>query len=78
LLENSDSTKELANIAVLVDNFNQVLDNLDNLIKSEKPELREIIKNIRNLSENLEYLSEHLKDNPSELIFSSPPPKQEK
>ena len=78
LLENPDSTKELANIAVLVDKFNQVLDNLDNLIVSEKPELQEIIQYIRGLSENLDYLSEHLKDNPSELLFSSPPPKQEK
>jgi hypothetical protein len=78
LLENPDSKKELANIAVLVDKFNQVLNNLDDLIVSEKPELREIIGNIRNLSGNLDYLSEHLKDNPSELIFSSPPPKQEK
>jgi ABC-type transporter Mla subunit MlaD len=75
LLENPDSKKELANIAVLVDKFNQVLDDLDNLIVSEKPELREIIEHIRHLSENLDYLSEHLKDNPSELIFSSPPPK---
>ena len=78
LLENPDSTKELANIAVLVDKFNQVLSNLDDLIVSEKPELQEIIEYIRGLSGNLDYLSEHLKDNPSQLIFSSPPPKQEK
>ncbi len=78
LLENPDSTKELANIAVLVDKFNQVLDDLDNLIVSEKPELQEIIEYIRDLSENLSYLTEHLKDNPSELLFSAPPPKQEK
>ncbi len=78
LIENPDSKKELDNIPILIDNFNQTLSQLDQLITSETPEVREIIENIRQLSENLNYLTEHLKDNPSELLFSVPPPKQEK
>ena len=77
LIENPDSKKELANIPVLVDNFNQTFSQLDQLVTSETPEIREIIENIRQLSENLNYLTEHLKDNPSELLFSAPPTKQE-
>lgn len=77
LIENPDPEKELDNIPVLVDNFNQTLSQLDQLITGETPEIREIIENIRQLSGNLNYLTEHLKDNPSELIFSAPPPKKE-
>ena len=78
LLENPDSKKELANIPVLVDKFNQTLSQLDQLIVSETPEVQEIMENIRQLSENLNYLTARLKDNPSELLFSAPPPKKEK
>ncbi|MHC4647675.1 MAG: hypothetical protein ACYTBJ_19590 [Planctomycetota bacterium] len=78
LLESPDPKEELANIPVLVDKFNQTLSQLDQLIVSQTPEVREIIENIRQLSENLNYLTERLKDNPSELLFSAPPPKQEK
>jgi paraquat-inducible protein B len=78
LIESPDPKKELDNIPILIDNFNQTLSELDELITGEIPEVREIIENIRQLSENLNYLTERLKDNPSELLFSVPPPKQEK
>jgi len=76
LIESPDSKKELANIPVLVDKFNQTLSQLDQLITGQTPEVREIIENIRQLSENLNYLTEHLKDNPSQLLFSTPPKKE--
>ena len=78
LIESPDSKKELDNIPILIDNFNQTLSQLDQLITGQTPEIQEIIENIRQLSENLNYLTERLKDNPSELLFSTPPPKQEK
>jgi ABC-type transporter Mla subunit MlaD len=78
LIENPDTEKELSNIPVLIDKFNRTLSRLNQLITYQTPEVQEIIENIRQLSENLNYLSEHLKDNPSQLLFSAPPPKQEK
>ncbi len=78
LIESPDSKKKLDNIPILVDNTNQTLSRLRRLITGETPEIREIIENIRQLSEDLNYLTEHLKDNPSELLFSTPPPKREK
>jgi ABC-type transporter Mla subunit MlaD len=77
LIESPDSKKELDNIPALVDNFSQTLSQLDQLITGQTPQVREILENIKQLSENLNYLTEHLKDNPSELLFSSPPAKQE-
>ena len=78
LIGKPDSQKELANIPVLIARFDHTLSQLDQLIAREAPGVQEIIENIRQLSEDLSYLIEQLKDNPSRLFFSEPPPKPEK
>lgn len=77
-LEQIEFKTVVDNLNKVLETLNQTLSQLDQLITGETPEVREIIENIRQLSENLNYLTEHLKDNPSELLFSAPPPKQEK
>jgi phospholipid/cholesterol/gamma-HCH transport system substrate-binding protein/paraquat-inducible protein B len=77
LLASPDTQETLDNIPVVVDEFSRTLNSLDNLLKSKEPEVEQILENLRQLSQNLNYLSERLKDNPSELLFSQPPQKQE-
>lgn len=77
LLANPDPRRELDNLAVLIDQFNQTLRRLDQLIVSQSPELKEAIDNIRQVSENLNYFSERIKDNPSEFLLSQPPERRE-
>lgn len=75
LLASPDLEQQLDNIPVLVDEFSRTVSSLDKLLQSKEPQVEEILENIRQLSQNLNYLSERLKDNPSELLFSRPPEK---
>lgn len=77
LLANPDPEKKLDNLAILIDQFNRSLGRLDELIIQQSPEVEAIMQNIEQMSENLNYLSERLKDNPSEVLFSRPPARRE-
>lgn len=76
LLENSEPDKDLANVAVLVDQLDATMVQIDQLIRTQSPQLVEMIENFRQISNNLNALVENLKENPSELIFSQPPKKK--
>jgi phospholipid/cholesterol/gamma-HCH transport system substrate-binding protein/paraquat-inducible protein B len=71
----SENGKTFDNIPALLEKMGQTLTRFDQMIMRQTPEAQEIMENIRHLSENINYLTERLKDNPSNLIFSSPPPK---
>lgn len=77
LLANPDPQRELDNLALLIDRFNQTLNRIDQLIVSQGPDLKETIDNLRQMSENLNYLSERIKDNPAEFLLSQPPERRE-
>lgn len=66
-----------ANIPQISARLTDVLKRTDELIASQRPEIEASLENLREISSNLKDLSESLKRNPSELIFSKPPPKSE-
>ena len=77
LLAKPDSVEKLDNLPVMIDEFSKTLQKLGWILNTETPEVKRIMDNIRQLTENLNYLSEQLKDNPSQLLLSTPPSKQE-
>ncbi len=76
LLENPTPDRDLTNIAELVDQLDATMVTIDQLIRTQSPQLVEMIENFKQISDNLNGLVEHLKDNPSDLIFSQPPKKK--
>lgn len=77
LLASSKPETEHANLPETIARLNKTLARIDKLIASEKPEIEIILANFREVSENVKNLTESLKQHPSELIFSQPPPKSE-
>ncbi|MHC4553132.1 MAG: MlaD/PqiB family protein, partial [Planctomycetota bacterium] len=76
LLENPTPDEELANIAELVDQLDLTMNRIDQLIRTQSPQLVEMIENFKQISDNLNTLVENLRENPSDLIFSQPPKKK--
>lgn len=66
-----------ANVPEVTAQLNRTLQQIDKLIISGKPEIEESLENLREVSANLKDLTETLKQHPSALIFSKPPPKSE-
>ncbi|HON85024.1 MAG TPA: MlaD family protein [Syntrophorhabdaceae bacterium] len=63
------------NIAEAAEKTNRFLDDIKKRSNTITIETQRTIENIRRASEALEELTERLKDNPSDIIFSEPPPK---
>jgi paraquat-inducible protein B len=66
-----------ANIPELADRLDDVVRRIDELVAGSRPDVQDALANIRTISANLRELSESLKQNPSEIIFSKPPPQSE-
>ncbi len=77
LLARPAGEKEMANIAMMVDQLNTTLRRLDLLVATQAPRLEGTFENFRKISSDLKTLSENLKRTPSDLLFSSPPRKSE-
>jgi phospholipid/cholesterol/gamma-HCH transport system substrate-binding protein/paraquat-inducible protein B len=77
LIARPDSDKELANIAVMVDELNTTVRRINLLITTQAPRIESTLENLQKISSNLRELSENLKRNPSDLLLSSPPPRSE-
>ncbi len=77
LLEDSSPGQNMANIAELIDQMNTTLMRIDRLILVKSPQISEMLDDFKQTSENLKNLTEDLKKNPSELLFSKPPQKKE-
>jgi phospholipid/cholesterol/gamma-HCH transport system substrate-binding protein len=77
LLARPDRDKELANIAMVVDQLNTTLRRLDLLVATQTPRIEGTLENFRKISSDLKELSESLKRTPSDLLFSAPPRKSE-
>ncbi len=73
LLARPDQDKELANIALMVDELNTTVRRLNLLITTQAPRLESTLENLRKMSSDLSELSANLKRNPSDLLRSSPP-----
>jgi paraquat-inducible protein B len=76
LLENPNPQQDLSNIAVMVDQLDRTMVYIDQLIRTQSPQLVEMIENLNQITDNLKGLTEDLKRNPS-MIFSEPPKRRE-
>jgi len=77
LLARPDRDKELANIAMMVDQLNTTLRRISLLVVTQAPRIEGALENFRKISSDLKDLSENLKRTPSDLLFSAPPRKSE-
>jgi len=77
LLARPDKDKELANIAVVVDQLNTTLRRVSLLIATQAPRIEGTLENFRKISADLKDLSENLKRTPSDLLLSAPPRESE-
>jgi hypothetical protein len=77
LLARPSQEKELANLAMAVDELNTALRRVDLLVATQAPRLESILENFRKFSSDMRELGENLKRNPSDLLLSSPPRQSE-
>jgi ABC-type transporter Mla subunit MlaD len=77
LIASEKSKGQTTNVAEVVAQLNTTLRRIDKLVADQRPQVDEALENLRRISANLEELTENLKKQPSELIFSQPPPKSE-
>ena len=77
LLARPGQEKELANIAMTVDQLNTTLRRISLLVATQAPRIESTLENFRKLSGDMKDLSENLKRTPSDLLFSAPPRKSE-
>ncbi len=77
LLARPDKDKELANIAVMIDELNTTLRRVNLLIATQAPRLEGALENFWKISSDMKDLSEDLKRSPSDLLLSAPPRESE-
>ncbi len=77
LLARPDQSKEMANLAMAVDELNTALRRVNLLVATQASRLESILENFRKFSSDMRELSENLKRNPSDLLLSSPPRQSE-
>ena len=78
LLVTRDSKQPPTNIADALDRLNLTLLRIDQLLSSQRPNVNQTLINLREASANIRDLTENLKSNPSQIIFSKPPAQPEK
>jgi phospholipid/cholesterol/gamma-HCH transport system substrate-binding protein len=71
------SVSAQTNVPEALARLNNVLARIDTLIATERPDIEVILANFREISTNLRDLTSTLKEQPSDLLFSKPPPKSE-
>jgi phospholipid/cholesterol/gamma-HCH transport system substrate-binding protein/paraquat-inducible protein B len=77
ILVSLDRALRDANLPEVMKQLNETLYRINRLIATRKPEIEQTLENLKEISANLADLTETLKQHPSELIFSQPPPKSE-
>lgn len=78
LLVSRGAKQAPTNIADALDRLNLTLLRIDQLLSSQGPNVSETLTNIREASANIRDMTEYLKSNPSQIIFSKPPRQLEK
>jgi len=73
LLDNPQEQSAPSTIPEAIARLNRALARIDGLVASERPQIDLILVNVLQISENLKDLTELLKENPSELLRSTPP-----
>ena len=78
LLVTRDSKQTPTNITEVLDRLNLTLLRIDQLLSTQGPAINQTLMNLREASANIRDLTENLKSNPSQIIFSKPPTQPEK
>jgi len=66
-----------SNLPEMIARLNKTLYRIDKLISTEKPQIEVMLANFKEISDNLRDLTENLRQHPSDLLFSTPPPPSE-
>ena len=77
LLASPEPVSGSSNLPEMIARLNKTLYRIDKLISTEKPQIDVMLANFKEISENLKTLTENLKQHPSDLLFSKPPPPSE-
>jgi len=77
LLASPEPVSGPSNLPETVARLNKTLYRIDKLIATEKPQIEVMLANFKEISDNLKTLTENLKQHPSDLLFSKPPPPSE-
>jgi paraquat-inducible protein B len=77
LLVRRGSKQPPTNIADALDRLNVTLVRIDQLFSSQSPNINQTLTNLREASSNIRDITESLKSNPSQIIFSKPPAQPE-
>ena len=75
LLDDADSTSE--DIEAVVRNANELVEEAHRVLRVNEDDVRATMYNLRRTSQNAEMLSRELREQPSRLLFSEPPPPRE-
>ncbi len=60
-----------------IEQFTVTMRKMEGLLSQSEPDIETVLGNLKTLSRNLKYLSESLKNDPAQLILSSPPKRSE-
>ncbi|MEJ2702482.1 MAG: MlaD family protein [Sedimentisphaerales bacterium] len=77
LTASSEPVSGPTNLPEMIAQLNKTLYRIDTLISTEKPQIEAMLVNFKEISDNLRKLTENLKQHPSDLLFSNPPPPSE-
>lgn len=77
LLAQPESAERFSNLPEVIAQLHTTLRRIDRLIASKTPQIEQALDDARAISENLKQLTGTLSRNPSEIIFSKPPPPTE-
>lgn len=77
LLASPEPVSGPSNLPEMIARLNKTLVRIDKLISTERPQIEMILANFKEISDNLKSLTNNLKQNPSDILFSKPPSKSE-
>lgn len=77
LLASPEPVSGSSNLPEMIARLNKTLYRIDQLITVEKPQIEVTLANFKEISDNLKKLTENLKQYPSGILFSKPPPPSE-
>jgi paraquat-inducible protein B len=77
LLAQPDSAQRFSSLPEVIAQLHTSLRRIDRLIAAKTPQIEQALDDARAISENLKQLTGTLSRNPSEIIFSKPPPQTE-
>jgi len=77
LLMSPEPVSGQSNLPEMIARLNKTLVRIDKLISTERPQIEMILANFKEISDNLKSLTNNLKQNPSDILFSKPPSQSE-